>query len=592
MSPFRTRLLLLFAIAIAVTSILISYSISVMTERAFERIDEQRTRTLVSQFQHELQLRSREVVRRVESIAGSEPVKRIAADLAQAGPDLSLYQDQAQTLAREQALDFLEIVGPDGAIVSSAHYPARFGYKKPWVADEKVDWKKLGAFVEIEELPEETAIGLFAVHAVPTGSGTLYLAGGQRVDKGFLDTLTLPAGMRATLYRDIPVAGNRASLPDNLDLVREVRRAGIELSRTVKPLIGEPSLLHGIPLNGRGKDVLGVLLVASSRQELYALTWFIRTVGVAGALAGIALGAVIAWWASARVTKPVRELAAGAREVAHGNLNTRVEVDSKDEIGELAQAFNQMTGQLVEQRDRLIQVERVAAWRELARRLAHEMKNPLFPLQITVENLQRARQLGPAQFDEVFQESTSTLLAELSQLKSIINRFSDFAKMPAPRFEPVKLGELLPALVKLFEPQWQAPDRPRITSSLHLDDPALTVEADPDQLNRALRNLILNAMDAMPNGGTIAMTARRAPGAVVIEVADTGAGLTREECERLFTPYYTTKTHGTGLGLAIVQSVVSDHGGKIGVESEPGQGSTFRIELPERRLNGASADRG
>ncbi|MBM3740616.1 MAG: HAMP domain-containing protein [Acidobacteria bacterium] len=594
MSPFRTRLFLLFALAIAATSIVLSYVISLTAERAFERLDEQRTRTLIRQFQRELDQRGREVVRRIESIAGSEPVRRLAADAAQPG-DLSLYLDQAQTLAKEQALDFLEILGPGGVIVSSAHYPARFGYKKPWVADPSQDWKSAGAFVEIEELPDESAVALLAVRAVPAGAGFVYLVGGLRVDKGFLEALALPAGMRAALYRDLPSIRGGSSLEPSAALVAEVRRTGKEVSLPVRPTFGEPSTLTGIPLSGRARELLGVLLVSSSREELYELTWFIRTVGFVGALAGIALGAVIAWWASARVTRPVRELAAGAREVAAGNWKARVEVDSRDEIGDLARAFNRMTEQLAEQRGRLIQVERVAAWRELARRLAHELKNPLFPLQITVENLQRARKLDAAQFDEVFQESTATLLAELSQLKSILGRFSDFARMPAPRFEPVNIESLLATLVRLFEPQWQSPGSPPIRSVVEVETPSLSVEADPDQLNRALRNLVLNAMDAMPSGGTITLRARGIVAGVMLEVSDTGTGLTPEECERLFTPYYTTKTHGTGLGLAIVQSVVSDHGGRISVESEPGRGSSFRIELPERsakgELNGASSDR-
>ena len=112
-----------------------------------------------------------------------------------------------------------------------------------------------------------------------------------------------------------------------------------------------------------------------------------------------------------------------------------------------------MTHELVEQRERLVQAERVAAWRELARRLAHELKNPLFPLQITVENMQRARERYPEQFDEVFREGTATLLAELANLKQIIGRFSDFAKMPAPEMQPVDFNDLVAENVKLFEPQ-------------------------------------------------------------------------------------------------------------------------------------------
>src|SRR5207302_3203733 len=133
--------------------------------------------------------------------------------------------------------------------------------------------------------------------------------------------------------------------------------------------------------------------------------------------------------------------ASSVRQVAAGDWGTRATVHSADEVGQLARDFNQMTGQLAEQRDRMIQAERVAAWRELARRLAHELKNPLFPLQLTVENLQRAREQTSGQFDEVFFESTATLRAEFEYLKAIVTRFSDFAKVPAPEFKPVDLNE-------------------------------------------------------------------------------------------------------------------------------------------------------
>jgi two-component system, NtrC family, nitrogen regulation sensor histidine kinase NtrY len=284
----------------------------------------------------------------------------------------------------------------------------------------------------------------------------------------------------------------------------------------------------------------------------------------------------LSWWATARITRPVRRLAESAGKVAAGNWGTTVEVASKDEIGQLAQAFNGMTHELVEQRERLVQAERVAAWRELARRLAHELKNPLFPLQITVENLQRARDGSPEQFDEVFREGTSTLLAELANLKRIIGRFSDFARMPAPEMHPVNLNQLVAETMQLFEAQLL---KARIRAEIQLDPALPSIQADAEQMTRALRNLILNAIDAMPDGGTLTVRTLALGAGVRFEVSDIGQGLIPEECERLFTPYYTTKTHGTGLGLAIVQSVVSDHKGRIAVESEKGKGTTFRIDL-------------
>jgi signal transduction histidine kinase len=258
-------------------------------------------------------------------------------------------------------------------------------------------------------------------------------------------------------------------------------------------------------------------------------------------------------------------------------------VHGRDEIGQLAEAFNHMTQTLAAQKERLVQTERVAAWRELARRLAHELRNPLFPMQITIENLQKARQLDAKQFLEVFNESTATLKAELANLNTIVGRFSDFSKMPAPQFVRVNVNEALRNAVRLFEPQFNEVGKPTITPELFLTEPLPDIDADPDLLHRAFQNLVLNALDAMPAGGTLTLRTSEQDGQARIEVADTGKGLTPEECSRLFTPYYTTKLQGTGLGLAIVQSVVSDHHGTISVTSDEGRGTAFRIDLPQRQ---------
>jgi nitrogen fixation/metabolism regulation signal transduction histidine kinase len=345
----------------------------------------------------------------------------------------------------------------------------------------------------------------------------------------------------------------------------------------------DDEVFHALPLRGAGSDhpLLAILLVGNSRRPYVQLK---RRIGASALLVGgggIILAILLSSWAAARVTRPVEQLARAAQNVTAGEWGTQVEVHGSDEIAQLAESFNRMTAELLAQKERLVQTERVAAWRELARRLAHELKNPLFPLQLTVENLVRARTQSPEQFDEVFQESSSTLLAEISNLKTIIGRFSEFSKMPHPQLQAVQLNEILRGVVKLYQAQLLAPGRPAIDCQLELDENVGTIAADPDLVRRALSNLVLNAMDAMPNGGTLRLRSRRDDGKARIEIADTGAGLTREECERIFTPYYTSKQHGTGLGLAIVQSVVSDHGGRISVQSEPGRGTTFVVELPE-----------
>jgi two-component system, NtrC family, nitrogen regulation sensor histidine kinase NtrY len=571
---FRTKVFLSVTATVVLAVWLVAAVVSTLVTRSFERRDAQRTTALVAQFQREFDRRGADVARRIDAIAGSDVIQRLAVNLG-GRLDTAQYYSQAQALAQEQSLDFLELVGGDGAIISSAEWPARFGYKEEWLT-QSVDWKAQGVFLKQEDLAEGSSLGLVTVRTLKAGDGLLYIAGGQRMDKEFLDSLPVAEGMRVRLYRNFPPLALPESLGSNLAaaLVRDVQQQPRELTRTASN-----AAIAAIPLSGRDHQLLAILLVENSLAELASLKRYIQgTAGVVGA-AGVLLGLVLSFWTASRVARPLRDLASSVREVAGGRWDTRAAVGSSDEVGQLARDFNQMTEQLVEQRDRMIQAERVAAWRELARRLAHELKNPLFPLQITVENLQRARAAAPEQFEEVFRESTSTLLAELDNLKTIVGRFSDFAKMPAPNLEPVDLNQVAREVVQLFEAQMHAPGRPPVQARLQLAEDLSPIAADPEQIRRALRNLVLNALDAMPTGGDLTVRTARLDGKISVEVADTGQGLTPEECERLFTPYYTTKQHGTGLGLAIVQSVVSDHKGTISVQSEPGKGSTFRIEL-------------
>jgi two-component system nitrogen regulation sensor histidine kinase NtrY len=576
---FRTKVFLSITTTVVISVWIVASVVSTLVTNSFERQDSQRTAALVSQFRSEFDRRSAEVARRVDAVANSETVQRLAVNLGTSKIDTAQYYDAAQALAKEQSLNFLELAGSDGSIISSAEWPARFGYKETWLLPP-IDWKTQGVFLQRQELADGPTLGLMTVRTLDAGDGLLYVAGGQRLDKAFLNSLPPAPGMNIRLVRDFdaPTPSDDSVSKLAAALIQNVRQRPRELSFT-----GSDVTLTAIPLLGRDKQLLAILMVENSRAELANLKTYIQgTAWIVGS-AGVMLGLGFSFWAASRVTRPVRELASTVRDVTGGNWDARAPVESRDEVGQLAEDFNRMTEQLVEQRDRMIQAERVAAWRELARRLAHELKNPLFPLQITIENLQRARQASAEQFDEVFRESTTTLLAELDNLKTIVGRFSDFAKMPAPHLETVDLNQLVHEVVMLFDPQIGAPDRPRIQRIVQLDDNLPPVAADPDQLRRALRNLVLNALDAMPKGGTLTLRTLRLDGPaerkVALEVSDTGEGLTPEECARLFTPYYTTKQHGTGLGLAIVQSVVSDHKGTITVRSEPGKGATFRIEL-------------
>jgi two-component system nitrogen regulation sensor histidine kinase NtrY len=592
---FRTKIFLIFLITVLASVSLVGYGVTYYTQKAFEQSYAQRTKTLIEQFNKEFTQRGEVIVQQVEGIANDEFTTRMVLDLTRPNADASLFVSDANGAAQNHGLDFVEIVNSDGNLISSAQYPSRVGYKNDWVTITK-NWGGSPAFLKREELSDGVELSLTAVRAQSANDKNVYIIGGRRLDRNFLSSLVLPSGMRALLYRNLEPAFTQTALTDlngvpaQADsfqpLIEQVQKQPQqELVRTIDWTrdAADAETFHAIPLKGRNDELLGVFLLGSSRRNLVVL---IRQIWQITALVGLAaffIGLLLSWWISRRITGPVEELANGAREVAAGHWDTQIHARGHDEIGELAGAFNGMTRTLAAQKEKLVQTERVAAWRELARRLAHELRNPLFPLQITVENLQRARQLGPDQFQEVFSEATATLKAELSNLNSIVGRFSDFAKMPSPEFTKVNVNEALREAVRLFEPQFHAVGKPAITLEYSLSESLPEIDADPDLLHRAFQNLVLNALDAMPGGGALSVKSADAGTNVRIEVSDTGKGLTPEECSRLFTPYYTTKVQGTGLGLAIVQSVVSDHHGSISVASDEGHGATFRIELPKHQ---------
>jgi signal transduction histidine kinase len=591
---FRTKLFLLFLVTVLASVSAVTYSVTHYTRAAYEEADTQRTQALVEQFQKEFAQQRELVARQVENVSNSEVTLKMAIDLQRPNADQSLYVRDAAGAAQEHSLNFMEFVIADGTLISSAQYPARVGYKESWVSSGK-DWNGTEAFLRREELPNEVAVALTAVRTQPNVAQPFYAVGGRRLDQNFLASLVAPAGMRTLLYlnldpafvaSDITSAAGAVDQPERFaPIIEKIQKQPAPIVQTIQWTNDAASaeVFHVLPLTGRNGELLGALLVGSSRSDLVLLTRHIMRISAVVALAAILAGLLLTWWVSARITRPIEELAEGAREVAAGHWDTRIHLSGRDETGQLASAFNHMTQTLSAQRERLVQTERVAAWRELARRLAHELRNPLFPLQITVENMQRARSLSHEQFLEVVNESAATLKAELANLNSIVNKFSDFSKMPAPEFSRLEVNEAIRGAVRLFEPQFHEVGKPNIATEYFLKEGLPEIDGDPELLHKAFQNLVLNALDAMPAGGTLTFRTAESPSGIRIEVSDTGKGLTPEECSRLFTPYYTTKQQGTGLGLAIVQSVVSDHRGTISVASDEGHGTTFRIELPRRQ---------
>jgi two-component system nitrogen regulation sensor histidine kinase NtrY len=495
---FRRKLLAVFALTVFLSVAAVAWLVSEVTRRAFVRSDDERTAALVTQFRREFSRQGEDVARRVEAIAKSETASRMAVALNRAPADAGPYFELAKATAENSQLDFLEFAESDGTIISSAQWPAKFGHPEAAIGSFAAEADS-GAFLKQEELQDGTELGLFAVRAT-RGEHPVYVIGGRRLDKDFLSGLDLPAGMCALLYQNrgdhfsadllIDPSGlfaDKKHSPEKLQpVVDAVRKYGQEMSAVVawSPDQAADEVFHAIPLWGAGtgseRPLLAILLIGNSRRIYVELKRHIRSAALLVGGGGIVLAILLSSWAAARVTRPVERLAHAAQEIAAGNWDVRVEVSGRDELGQLADSFNQMTSELLAQKERLVQAERVAAWRELARRLAHELKNPLFPLQLTMENLVRARQLGSEQFEEVFRESSRTLLAEIANLKGIIGRFSEFAKMPQPHLRPVQLNEVVRGVMQLFQAQLETPGRAKIRCELQLDPHLKPVPADTE----------------------------------------------------------------------------------------------------------------
>jgi len=292
----------------------------------------------------------------------------------------------------------------------------------------------------------------------------------------------------------------------------------------------------------------------------------------------IVLGAVILWtlYIARRTTRPIIELERHTRMIAAGDLDTRIEVTSHDELGELANSFNIMAAQLRESREVMVKAEKEAAWREMARQVAHEIKNPLTPISLSANLLLRARKEGSSEFDKILERTIAMIQRQVANMRDIAADFSAFAGVRHATLEPVCLETLLREVLE-FNEAWAS----ELGIELRESGGGGTVNADPRELERVLINLVSNAFEAMPDGGLLEASVNTQDGKVILEIRDTGTGLSDDVRERLFEPYFTTRSHGTGLGLAICKRVIDEFGGQIellGVEG--GEGTRVRIELP------------
>lgn len=309
------------------------------------------------------------------------------------------------------------------------------------------------------------------------------------------------------------------------------------------------------------------------RQELTSVSVAVINIYVVLVMLSVAIAILL----SKRITKPIIDVQERIRSIDLGKSNQRVEYEGDDEIAELVNEYNLMLDELSISATRLAKSERESAWREMARQVAHEIKNPLTPMKLSVQLLERSQRNGDPDFNERFENTARTLIEQIDSLSSIASEFSQFARMPEGRTELVNLNERINQSVELF--------RDTTNTKINFTEPAglqVFILADNERMLQVFNNLIKNAIQAIPKKqkGRINISLRCFKGRAVVEIQDNGTGISPETESKLFQPNFTTKTSGTGLGLAIVKNIVEDAGGAIWFYSKVGKGTSFFVSFP------------
>ncbi len=398
-------------------------------------------------------------------------------------------------------------------------------------------------------------------------------------------------GHDVVLYRDGEVAStSRAGLleaeilprrlPPDAYLATQVERR--ELVRSGGSFAGRTVWTGYAPVldaAGRVVATVGIPLLYDEDQveEELAVTGSVLVAAYLFALVLVLVGGI---FAARRLMRPLSELAAGTRRVAEGELDVELEVTGRDELGELVDAFNRMTHALKDATERAIRAERESAWRRMARQVAHEIKNPLTPIRLMIQQMQAEVERDPAGARALIERTAPVVLRQIESLGKIARDFAHFARMPTRTVEDIELGDLARDVVALYSGSAEQGIDVRFQREGDLPH----VRWDAEELRRVLVNLVGNAVQAVPGRGhvEVRLSAARHDGrlGVRVEVRDSGIGIPANDLARIFEPDFSTKTEGTGLGLALVRRTVDDVGGTIDVDSVEGEGTTFSLWFP------------
>lgn len=392
-------------------------------------------------------------------------------------------------------------------------------------------------------------------------------------NRGLLFTTSQPRlyelGLAAQLAN--PMAIENLKNGNGANFCANDKAGSLEFLSMYTPLYGQQNQLLGflnLPYFAKQSELVNRLSsVISTLINLYVIL-FVLSILSALVLSGY-------------ITKPLRLIKQQIANISLSKRNERIQWQSNDEIGKLVNEYNGMISKLEESANLLARSERETAWREMAKQVAHEIKNPLTPMKLNLQYLQHVINSNPSDFKEKFEKASTSIIEQIDALANIATEFSHFAKLPSAKIESIDLMEILPLSIETFKTE------PNVQFENGILERHLMVKADKEQVLRIFNNIIKNAIQACDEkeAANIKLAYYTEDACVVISVSDNGCGIDDTLREKLFTPNFTTKSTGSGLGLAMVKNSMESFGGKVWFESEVGKGSTFYLQFNKDNLD-------
>ncbi|HEY2924937.1 MAG TPA: ATP-binding protein [Candidatus Eisenbacteria bacterium] len=561
MTSLRARLILAFSL---ITLIPLAIAMVILTARIQAMVRSQASERLQSALggmRDQVAADGRQIAAKLE-ILGRDPLLKRLYLLRPAGSrDLSEYLAERQFLL---GLDFLGVVDSSGNLVATAPLPGARG-GTPGVVSTSVSWNT-PVIGTIEGVPSLAMVSRSPILYQSQAAGSVQ--GGLLFDAAFLQRLGKASGVDLVL-RDGAGRIAASTLPEAAmgTLPRTSGDQRAEVAGRTYRIRSVPLAVGALPY----ATITGLASTAAADHTVASLQLAAALLGLLGL--GIAIPLAILW--SSQISRPVERLAAFSDKLARGDWDEPLTLHSMRELQTLVLALDRMRSDLRSYRDKLVTSERQAAWNQMARKVAHEIKNPLTPIAISVADLKRSYDQKRPDFPEILDQAVRTVGEEVEALKRLLQEFSDFARIPPPRLEPCRVSNLMDDLAALYGREIAA-GRLVVTRP----EREITFTADPGQMRQALINLVKNGLEALNGDGRVTVSAGVDEAVLEIAVSDSGPGLSEEQRSNLFVPGFTTKAQGSGLGLTIVERIVNDHQGAIAVDARPGRGTTFRIRLP------------